>query len=116
MLTPLKVYLEQPGGVTASLVICFIFLQEEKAEEPIVVTLLGIVIEVREEQLTKAQSPIVVTLLGMVTEVREEQPEKAHFPIVVTPSPIITCLTLLYGDHGRVIPPPILHFSCSSNG
>ena len=27
MLTPLKVYLEQPGGVTASLVICFIFLQ-----------------------------------------------------------------------------------------
>ena len=28
MLTPLKVYLEQPGGVTASLVICFIFLQE----------------------------------------------------------------------------------------
>ena len=28
MLTPLKVYLEQPGGVTASLVICFIFLQK----------------------------------------------------------------------------------------
>ena len=37
------------------------------------VTLLGIVIEVREEQLEKAEFPMLVTLLGMVTEVREEQ-------------------------------------------
>lgn len=35
MLTPLKVYLEQPGGVTASLVICFIFLQD-KYLQPII--------------------------------------------------------------------------------
>ena len=58
------------------------------------------VIEVREEQSEKALSPIVVTLLGMVIEVRE-QPEKAEEPIDVTPLPIITCLTLLrYCDHG----------------
>ena len=31
-------------------------------------------IEVREVQLEKAQSPMLVTLLGIVTEVREEQP------------------------------------------
>ena len=37
------------------------------------VTLLGMVMEVREEQLEKAQSPMLVTLLGIVTEVREEQ-------------------------------------------
>jgi hypothetical protein len=38
------------------------------------VTPLGIVIEVREEQLKKVSSPILVTLLGIVMEVKEEQP------------------------------------------
>ena len=42
-----------------------------KASLPIVVTLFGMVTEVRELQFSKADSPIVVTLLGMVTEVRE---------------------------------------------
>jgi hypothetical protein len=37
------------------------------------VTLLPMVTEVREEQLLKAEFPILVTLLGMVIEVREEQ-------------------------------------------
>ena len=37
------------------------------------VTLLGIVIEVREEQSRKAVDPMLVTLLGIVTEVKEEQ-------------------------------------------
>ena len=60
--------------------------------------------EVREEQPKKAEEPIVVTLLGMVIEAREEQEKKASEPIVVTPSLIITCLTLLYGDHGRELP------------
>ena len=41
------------------------------------VTLLGIVIEVKEEQPAKAQPPILVTLSGMVTEVKEEQSVKA---------------------------------------
>ena len=47
--------------------------QPAKAEEPIVVTLLGMVTEVREKQEKKAPEPIVVTLLGMVKEVREKQ-------------------------------------------
>ena len=36
----------------------------------------------------KAEFPMLVTLLGMETEVREEQPEKAETPILVTLSPI----------------------------
>jgi hypothetical protein len=36
------------------------------------VTLLGMVMEVREEQPEKALFPMLVTLLGMVMEVREE--------------------------------------------
>jgi hypothetical protein len=37
------------------------------------VTLLGIVIEVREEQLLNEVLPMLVTLLGIVIEAREEQ-------------------------------------------
>ena len=37
------------------------------------VTLLGIVTEVKEEQSWKAPSPMLVTLSGIVTEVKEEQ-------------------------------------------
>ena len=44
-----------------------------KALPPILVTLLGMVTEVKEVQPSKAQLPILVTLLGMVTEVKEEQ-------------------------------------------
>ena len=48
-----------------------------KAPAPMLVTLLGMVMEVREEQHQKASLPMLVTLLGMVTEVREEQFWKA---------------------------------------
>jgi len=41
------------------------------------VTLFGIVIEVRPEQPEKAFEPMLVTLFGIVIEVRPEQPEKA---------------------------------------
>jgi hypothetical protein len=37
------------------------------------VTLFGIVIEVKEEQPEKVKSPILVMLLGIVMEVKEEQ-------------------------------------------
>ena len=47
--------------------------QPAKAPIPILVTLLGIVTEVREEQPLKALSPIFMTLLGMIIEVKEEQ-------------------------------------------
>ena len=46
--------------------------------------LLGIVTEVREEQLKNALSPILVTLLGIVIEVKPEQLEKAERSILVT--------------------------------
>ena len=41
------------------------------------ITLLGILTEVKEEQREKARIPMLVTLLGIVTEVKEEQSEKA---------------------------------------
>ena len=41
------------------------------------VTLFGIVIEARAWHQLKASFPIVVTLLPMVTEAREEHKEKA---------------------------------------
>ena len=50
--------------------------QPEKAEPPTLVTLLGILMEVRPQQ-EKALFPILVTLLGIVREVRLLQPEKA---------------------------------------
>ena len=53
-----------------------------KAELPILVTLLGMVTEVKEEQPSKAENSILVTLLGMVTEVKEEQSSKAKFAII----------------------------------
>ena len=48
------------------------------------VTLLGIVIEVRLEQPLNAQSPILVTLLGMAIEVRFLQNRNAFSPMLVT--------------------------------
>ena len=41
------------------------------------VTLLGIVTEVKPEQPKKADSPMLVTLLEIVTEVKPEQYRKA---------------------------------------
>jgi hypothetical protein len=48
----------------------FRLLQLEKALEPMLVTLLGMVMEVRPVQLEKALEPMLVTLLGMEMEVR----------------------------------------------
>ena len=52
------------------------------------VTLLGMVIEVKDEQFRKASPPILVTLLGIVMEVKLEHNEKASRPILVTLSGI----------------------------
>ena len=48
------------------------------------VTLLGIVTEVKPLQPQKASSPMLVTLLGIVTEVKLLQSLKASLPIPVT--------------------------------
>ncbi len=48
------------------------------------VTELGMVMEVRPLQYKNAPLPMLVTELPMVTEVRPLQPENADLPIVVT--------------------------------
>ena len=56
----------------------------ENASSPILVTLFGMVTEVRLEQPLNASSPILVTLFGMVIEVRLAQLLNALIPILVT--------------------------------
>ena len=51
------------------------------------VTLLGIVIEVKEEQPEKAYHPILVTLLGIVMEVNLSIPSHKYAGIYSTASP-----------------------------
>ena len=51
-----------------------------------VVTLLGMVMEVKLVQPWNALSPMLVTLLGMVMEVKLRQPLKAPLPIHFVPS------------------------------
>ena len=53
------------------------FGQLPKAKLPILVTLSGIVILVKDIQLENARSPILVTLFGIVTLVKDVQPENA---------------------------------------
>ena len=61
----------QVGGTTASLEICVILVQLSNAFSPIALTLFPIFTFFRLVHPLKASLPIVVTLLGMVTEVRE---------------------------------------------
>ena len=56
------------------------------------VTLLGMVMEVRPEQPENAYIPMLVTLLGMVMEVRPEQYSNARPPMLVTLLGIIVFL------------------------
>ena len=77
-------------------------LQPEKAEFPMLVTLDGILIEVRPEQPQNAMCPMFVTPSGMVIEDRMEQPSKALFPMLITPEgmtvllqPFISVLVLV---------------------
>ena len=63
----------QVGGTTASLEICVILVQLSNAYSPIALTLSPICTFCRLVHPLKASLPIVVTLLGMVTEVRELQ-------------------------------------------
>ena len=50
------------------------------------VTLLGIVMEVKEEQPSKALSPILVTLLGIVMDLKDEQCLKVPLAIRRVPT------------------------------
>jgi len=72
--------------------------QQENAPFPMVVTLFGMVTESREVQDSNAKSPMDVTLLGIVTEVREVQDANAKNPMVTTAYPP--------NEEGIVIAPP----------
>ena len=67
------------------------------------VTLLGIVIEVRLLHIPKASFPMLVTLLGMVTDVRPLQPSKALLPMLFTLLPIFTDVRPLQHSYLEVI-------------
>ena len=71
-------------------------LQLEKAELPIEVTELGIVILVKLIQPLNAPLPIEVTELGIVTLVKSLQPPKALSPIAVTELGMETLVKLLH--------------------
>ena len=90
LLMPLRAFLRQVGGTTASLEICVILIQLENASCPILCNPLPKVKFFRLRQPKKALSPIFVTLFGMVTEVRELQLKKALSPILVTPFGMVT--------------------------
>ena len=65
-------------------------MHQEKADSPMLVTLLGIVTLVKPEQLAKASFPMLVTLLGISILVRPEQLKKAPYPMFVTLLGIVT--------------------------
>ena len=68
--------------------------QPEKTEEPMLVTLFGIVMLVIPMQLRKAEEPMLVTLLGIVMLVKPLQPKKAESAMPRVPS-LITIEVLL---------------------
>ena len=63
---------------------------------PMLVTELGMVMEVRLVQLQKAQLPMLVTELGMDMEVSPLQKEKASLPMLVTELGMIMEVRLLH--------------------
>ena len=50
-----------------------------------VVTELGMLIDVNEEHMAKAELSIEVTVDGSVIELKRQQPEKAFSPMLVNP-------------------------------
>ena len=73
LLMSVKTSCLQVGGTTASHEICVTLGQWLNASSPIDLTLFPIFTFCRRVHLLKASLPIVVTLLGMVIEVRELQ-------------------------------------------
>ena len=58
--------------------------QPSKTSVPKLVTLLGMVKEVKPVHPRKESSPMFVTLLGMVMAFRPVHPSKARLPMLVT--------------------------------
>jgi hypothetical protein len=84
------------GGVLPLKVNDLRLTQLLKALFPILVTELGIVIEVRTKQFSKANSSIFVKEFGNSTERRAVQVSKARFPILIREFPIVTEVRLIH--------------------
>ena len=78
-------------------------VQLENALCPMLVTLLGMLIEGKLEHPLKAPLPIVITLEGMFISVRAKHPRKAFESISLTPYGIYTLVGLYRGRVGRAI-------------
>ena len=99
---PLKA--ESPIVVTLFGIFMLMREAHAKALFPIVVTLFGIFMLVRDLQNSKAPSPIVVTLFGIFMLVRDLHPPKAKSPIVVT---LFGIFMLVRDLHNLKAPSPI---------
>ena len=89
--TEKEVRLEQPAKAPSPMLLTLFGIvmhvkdsQPLKATLPILVTLFGIVILFNEEQSSKAATPMLLTLSGIVMPIKEVQPEKAFSPMLVT--------------------------------
>ena len=67
-----------------------------KADDPIVVTLLGIVTDISLPHDWKAEAPIVITLLGTLIDFSDVHERKAKAPIVITLVGISTDISSLH--------------------
>ena len=85
-------------------------LQFSNANAPILITLLGMLMEVRLRQYSKAPPLILVTPSGMLMEVRLLQVLKALRPILVT----LYCFLLIVTNSGITISPETFLFSLTS--
>lgn len=75
---------DEPILVTDSGIIMDVKPDSRKVPPSIVSIELGKVIEVRLEQPVNADEPILVTELGIITDVSSSQPRNADEPILVT--------------------------------
>ena len=66
---PLKRFDPRVRGMLPNMSICSSLVQPLKGSSPILITLSGIVIDVKAVQSLKASSPILVTLSGIVIDV-----------------------------------------------
>ena len=77
-------------------IISFRFSQPEKAQSPIHVTELGMVMHVIALHPENAHSLISLTEFGMLTSVSFQHPQNAPSPITVTESGIVTLVSTVH--------------------
>ena len=91
---------ESNSELPGSTIIVSILLQPLKAPEPMYVTELGIITDVKFVQYKKASLPMLVTEFGIVTDNNPVHPINAHSAICCIPSGIV--YTVAY-SHGKKI-------------